>query len=136
MKTPAYFLPCFMFVCAFLLHAAPCRAQYQTPVQDGVIGPNEYGTLQNQAANNFVWYMTWDANYLYVAVTGNKLTLPAALFFDTDPTLPTNTGAGTLSSIVYSDGNQQASIAPPFRADRAFFIDNGKLSYYTVSAGV
>ncbi|GAA4017925.1 hypothetical protein GCM10022408_34500 [Hymenobacter fastidiosus] len=125
-----------MLVCAFLLEAAPCQAQYQTPTLNGEIGPNEYGNAQNQVSNTFVWYMTWDANYLYVAVTGNKLTLPAALFFDTDPALPANTGAGTLNSIAYTNGTQQASIAPPFRADRAFFIDNSTLSYYTVSAGV
>ncbi|RYU82157.1 T9SS type A sorting domain-containing protein [Hymenobacter persicinus] len=113
----------------------PGRAQYQTAVQDGVITASEYGNTQNQVTNDCTWYMTWDANYLYVAISGNRMTLPAVVFFDTDPALPVNTSAGTGAGITFSSDAQQANVTPPFQADRAFFFDNEKVYYYTVSAG-
>jgi hypothetical protein len=118
-----------------ILSPQQCRAQYQTPVQDGVISTGEYGDTQNQVNNMVTWYMTWDANYIYVAVAGNKFTLPAVLFFDSDPAMPANGSAGTLSGIRYSSGGQEATVAPPFRADRAFFLDNDKVDYYSSSNG-
>ncbi|PJJ59173.1 T9SS type A sorting domain-containing protein [Hymenobacter chitinivorans] len=111
-------------------------AQYQTPTLDGVITAGEYGDAQNQVANGITWYMTWDASYIYVAVEANKSTLPAVLFFDTDPALPATGSEGTLSGIQYTTGNMQATVTPPFQADRAFFLDNSKVEYYAAGSGL
>lgn len=44
---------------------------FVAPTCDGVIGPGEYGTIANEQSNTStgqVWYMTWDATNLYVAI--------------------------------------------------------------------
>ena len=51
-------------------------AQWTTPTIDGSIANGEYGTnnqLNNAGNTGQTWYMTWDANNLYVGIVNANL---------------------------------------------------------------
>ncbi|RZK23684.1 MAG: T9SS type A sorting domain-containing protein [Hymenobacter sp.] len=111
-----------------LLLALPSHAQYAStaPVRDGNISAGEYNNNSFTTANNGTWYMTWDANYLYIAKTGGQEAEPNYMYLDVDPTLPVTGGGLEKGNLT---GNIDYGVTPvlPFRADvRVFFrIDNG-----------
>ena len=116
-----------IWLCALLL-ALPSHAQYATtaPVRDGNISAGEYSNNTFTTADGGTWYMTWDANYLYVAKTGGNDAEPTIMYLDVDPTLPVTGGGVNNGNLV---GPVDYGITPslPFRADtRVFFRnDNG-----------
>ena len=59
------------------LAASTCLwAQWATPTIDGSIGNGEYGTnnqLNNAGNTGQTWYMTWDANNLYVGIVNANI---------------------------------------------------------------
>ncbi len=71
--------------------AAPVRAQWATPTIDGNIAPGEYGTnnsLANAGNTSQTWYMTWDANNLYVGIVNANLAEGAVIYVAGNPQNP------------------------------------------------
>jgi hypothetical protein len=55
---------------ALIATVVTATAQWATPTIDGSIATGEYGnnnSLSNAGNTGQTWYMTWDANSLYVA---------------------------------------------------------------------
>src|SRR6516225_6551452 len=75
-----------------LVVASTCLlAQWTTPTIDGSIGSNEYGTnnqLNNAGGTGQTWYMSWDANNLYVAIVNANLAEGAVLYIKPNPQNP------------------------------------------------
>ena len=124
-----------------LLLALPGHAQYAStpPVQDGVPNASEYNNNSFQTFNGGTWYMTWDANKLYIGKTGGTTEEPAIVYLDINPTLPVNGGSDQQGSKLgvnevlrrATDPNTQSGVVPrlPFRADvRVYCGTNGQIS--------
>ena len=109
--------------------------QFNTPTVNGSISGGEYGShLEGDnmlTSDSAEWYMTWDANNLYVGIKnvsiggGNA----AVMYFDIDPidTLPdggTNTN-GTLIGYNYDN----IEYAPTFRADFVLYFKDGSYNF-------
>ena len=99
------------------------------PLQDGVIGSGEYGSHvdgENQQTNgSAVWYLTWDASNLYVAITGSTPTEGGVIYFDTDPIVPVNGGNGTVGSKNWAFDYDRTKLQYPVRADfKLYFKDS------------
>jgi len=117
-----------------ILVCFPLQAQYNTPTVDGSIATNEYGVHtngQNQEThpNGQVWYMTWDASNLYVAITSAIVGEGAVIYIDADPIEPINGGTnanGTLNGYNY-DGTNFDTLQ--FRADFVCYVKNGYREY-------
>ncbi len=123
------------FLSAFLLMLSlPLQAQYITASVNGSIGASEYGVHtngQNQEThpNGEVWYMTWDASNLYIAITSANVTEAAVIYIDADPLKPINGGSnanGNLNGYNY-DGTNFASLQ--FRADFVCYVKNSYREY-------
>ncbi|HEY0070636.1 MAG TPA: CSLREA domain-containing protein, partial [Chloroflexia bacterium] len=110
-------------------------APMATPTIDGNITGGEYGNHadgQNaKTSGGQTWYVTWDENNLYVAVTNANIGEGAVFYLDKDP-LPTPNGGtnanGTLVGQEY-DNTKLASL--PFRADFVTYFKNGYREYRT-----
>jgi hypothetical protein len=124
-----------------LLLALPGHAQYAStpPVQDGVPNASEYNNNSFQTFNGGTWYMTWDANKLYIGKTGGTTEEPTIVYLDVNPTLPVNGGSDQQGSKLgvnevlrrATDPNTQSGVVPrlPFRADvRVYCGTNGQIS--------
>lgn len=129
-----------IWTCALLL-ALPGHAQYATsqPVQDGIPNASEYNGNSFQTFNGGTWYMTWDANNLYIGKTGGTDYEPAIVYLDLDPKLPVNGGSDANGNKRGVDEvlkriaapNTQSGVVPvlPFRADvRVYCGTNGLIS--------
>jgi glycosidase len=98
------------------------RAQFASPIINGVIGTGEYGAHadgQNQQSTGTAqtWFMTWDDTNLYVANTNANLFEASVLYIDINPVSPVNggnNGDGSLAGFNY-DNTGFAQL--PFRAD-------------------
>ena len=100
---------------AFLV-TLPMFGQYQTPTVDGVIESGEY------AHHSGNWYLTWDATWLYIGVTGNAAGSAESVYLDIDPLSTPAGGSDTNGSLTgradSADGPVTALTATlPFRAD-------------------
>ncbi len=120
---------------ALLLLSLPAVADsWHTPTIDGTIGIGEYGNTQNgtnQLATNTgqTWYMTWDANDLYVGITNSNLSEAAIIYIDANPLVPPNGGTdanGNLSGFTY-DNTDFSSL--PFRSDFVTYFKDGYREY-------
>ncbi len=128
-----------------LLLAQPAQAQYATtpPVQDGIPTPGEYNNNSYQSYNGQdpggTWYMTWDANKLYIGKSGGTTYEPTIVYLDLNPILPVNGGGfvnGNKQGIneilkrVDAPNTSSGIVAQlPFRADvRIFCGTNGLIS--------
>ena len=63
--------------------ATAAFAQWATPTVDGFIANGEYGTnnqLNNAGNTGQTWYMTWDANNLYVGIVNANLSEGAVIY--------------------------------------------------------
>lgn len=115
-------------------------AQYNTPNIDGTINFGEYGTHvdgQNQQLNGATtWYMTWDANNLYLAYTGSNISEAGVLYLDFNPVIPVNGGTdadGSNQGFFTYDRNHMRQ---PFRADFALYFKDTYHEYrYADAAG-
>ena len=151
--TSKAFLSLALSFMAVAAHALPAN----TPILDGRMG--EYDVVDARAlytgggggfgAGNYLStiYVTWDSNYLYVALAGGEVDNKLALLIDVDPdngtgaTTTTNwTGNGS-SYISYNDVGWQAGLAPadPFGLDfmvasEGFFNNVVQVLYDGVSA--
>ena len=73
------------------LASAPVWAQWNTPTIDGNIASGEYGTnnqLNNAGNTGQTWYMTWDANNLYVGIVNANVSEGAVLYIKGNPQNP------------------------------------------------
>ncbi|NNC95348.1 MAG: hypothetical protein HKN92_07270 [Chitinophagales bacterium] len=110
-------------------------AQFDSPNIDGSISPSEYGDHFNglnmlatstSCGGNSTWFVTWDDNNLYVAVTncfdavgtGNDA---LNIYIDIDNHAPVNGGPGSDTGTSF---NGNLAILP-FRADFFAFAKNG-----------
>jgi glycosidase len=120
------------FVLTVLIAATPVTAQWTTPAIDGSIAPGEYGnnnSLSNAGNTGQTWYMTWDANNLYVGVVNANLAEGAVLYVKGNPQNPPtccSNSDGNLSGFDY-DGESFASL--PFRAAFVTYFKDGYNEY-------
>ena len=102
------------------------QAQLRTPRLDGVSSLAEYGN-EYEASNlsdrnrESLWRVTWDDEFLYVAVEKAILTESAIIYIDSDP----QASAGALRGFDYDDTNGRL----PFRADAAIFANKNTREY-------
>ena len=94
-------------------------AQWNTPIIDGSIANGEYGPnnqLNNAGNTSQTWYMTWDANNLYVGIVNANLAEGAVLYIKANPQNPPTccTNADGNQTGFNYDGANFASL--PFRA--------------------
>jgi glycosidase len=121
------------FVLTVLLTAVPpVSAQWATPTIDGFIAPGEYGTnnqLNNAGNTGQTWYMTWDANNLYVGIVNANLAEGAVIYVSGNPQNPPtccSNADGNLIGFNY-DGSSFGSL--PFRAQFVTYFKNGYREY-------
>ncbi|MGD0528939.1 MAG: hypothetical protein ABSE49_27625, partial [Polyangiaceae bacterium] len=90
---------------------------YVAPVCDGVISPGEYGGAANQATDlsGQTWYMTWDDNNIYVAITNADVLEGNIVYFS-------NGGPGMTSGELY-DSTDVTTL--PFSAQLAVYAHDG-----------
>ncbi len=123
------------FLSAFLLMLSlPLQAQYITASVDGSIGANEYGVHtngENQEThpNGQVWYMTWDASNLYIAITNADRTEAAVIYIDADPLKPINGGINADGTIVGQEYDNTNFDNLQFRADFVCYVKNSYREY-------
>ncbi len=115
-----------LLLCLGILLGLHAQAQFFTPTIDGSIGANEYGSHingQNQeTSTSTLWYLTWDANNLYLAYTGSNITEAGVLYLDFNPILPVNGGTdadGSIQGFYTYDRNHTMQ---PFRADFVLYF--------------
>jgi glycosidase len=108
------------------LTASTCLwAQWATPNIDGFIGNGEYGTnnqLNNAGNTGQTWYMTWDANYLYVGIVNANISESLVLYVAD----PNNNSNGNTTGFNY-DGTSFSSL--PFKATFVTYAKNGYREY-------
>ncbi len=123
----------FAFILTVLIAAAaPVSAQWNTPTIDGVITPGEYGNnneYDNAGGTGQTWYMTWDANNLYIGIVNANLSEGAVVYVTGNPQNPptccTNAD-GNLSGFNY-DGSDITSL--PFRAKFVTYVKTNYREY-------
>jgi glycosidase len=112
--------------------SAPAWAQWNTPTIDGNIASGEYGPnnqLNNAGNTGQTWYMTWDANNLYVGIVTANISEGAVLYIKGNPqNAPTccSNADGSLAGFNY-DGAEFSSL--PFRAALVTYFKNGYREY-------
>jgi len=103
----------------------PVWAQWATPTIDGFIATGEYGTnnqLNNAGNTGQTWYMTWDANNLYVGIVNANLSEGLVLYVAD----PNNNSTGNTTGFNY-DGANFSSL--PFKATFVTYVKNGYREY-------
>jgi len=75
-------------------------AGFVAPVCDGVIGAGEYGGVANEqtSSNGQIWYMTWDATNLYVAISSATVAEADILYLAVNPG---DAGTGLTAGYLY-----------------------------------
>lgn len=122
-----------LFVASSLLTLSAYAKPANTPTLDGRMG--EYDAIDHRASytggggsfgpGNYLddIYVTWDSNYLYVALAGAENDNKLALLIDVDPAgttgaaATTNWTANASSYISYNDVGWQAALSPTFGLD-------------------
>ena len=119
-----------LLVVVLTLAASTCLwAQWATPNIDGSVAPGEYGPnnqLNNAGNTGQTWYITWDANNLYVGIVNANLSEGAVLYIKPNPQNPPtccSNSDGNLTGFNY-DGTNFSSL--PFRAS---FVTYFKTNY-------
>ncbi len=111
---------------------APVSAQWTTPIIDGTITPGEYGSnneYDNAGGTSQTWYMTWDANNLYIGIVNANLAEGAVIYVAGNPQTPPtccSNADGNLSGFNY-DGSDITSL--PFRAKFVTYVKDGYREY-------
>src|SRR5271165_975396 len=115
-----------------LVASAPVWAQWNTPTIDGYIAPGEYGTnnqLTNAGNTGQTWYMTWDANNLYVGIVNANIYEAGVIYIKANPQSPPtccSNADGNLTGFNY-DNTSFSSL--PFRASFVTYFKNGYREY-------
>ena len=116
----------------FFLACATMSAQWATPTIDGFIASGEYGNnnqLNNAGNTGQTWYMTWDANYLYVGIVNANIYEAGVLYIKSNPQNPPtccSDADGNLTGFNY-DNTSFSSL--PFRAAFVTYFKNGYREY-------
>jgi glycosidase len=117
---------------ALIATVVPATAQWATPTIDGSIATGEYGnnnSLSNAGNTGQTWYMTWDANNLYVAIVNANLSEGAVIYVTANPqsvvTCCSDTD-GNLTGFNY-DNTDFASL--PFRAKFVTYVKTDYREY-------
>ena len=110
------------------------------PNIDGVISTSEYGIhLDGQNQQNSgggIWYMTWDANNLYLAVTNSSPLEGGIIYIDVDPIIPVNGGTVTDGSLDWAWDYDRTRLVQPIRSDFKFYFKGSYNEFrYTDGAG-
>ena len=124
----------------FLFFSFLSFGQFKTPVVNGSVSFGEYGSTTNGtnqiSSNGSTVYLTWDANNLYVAITGTSVDWPFIMYVDRDNLSPINSGTtsnGLDYGILFDNTNFSKL---PFRADMAIYARTGVFNYYNNNGGV
>ncbi len=129
-RFPLIKVTCLLIV--LFVAASPVLAQWATPTIDGSIAPGEYGTnnqLSNAGNTGQTWYMTWDANNLYVGIVNANIFESGVLYIKGNPQSPPtccSNSDGSLSGFNY-DNTDFSSL--PFRAAFVTYFKNGYREY-------
>ncbi|HET6313951.1 MAG TPA: CSLREA domain-containing protein, partial [Chloroflexia bacterium] len=112
-------------------------APMATPTIDGNITVGEYGNHtdgQNaKSSGSQTWYVTWDENNLYVALTNANIFEGAVFYLDKDP-LPTPNGGSNANGTLVGQPYDNSGLASlPFRADFVTYFKNGYREYRTAN---
>ncbi|CAM3413313.1 hypothetical protein FLLO111716_08895 [Flavobacterium longum] len=105
------------------------------PVQNGVIGTNEYGTHTDgnnqQTSGTTVTYMTWDNTNLYVGVSAANRAEAYVLYLDKDPQALVNGGTNANGTNVGFNYDGTSFAALQFRADLVLYVKDNYREYRT-----
>lgn len=134
-----------LFVLIILL-SGKVSAQYNTAIINSNIDANEYGTGNINAYPSGLawWYVTWDANYLYISIQNANETEAGIVYLDLDPMVPVNGGSSANGNLTGLPGYDNLTPNLPFRADavlyfknnwRALHRANGSGAWTLISAG-
>ncbi|MBL0051707.1 MAG: hypothetical protein IPP29_09465 [Bacteroidetes bacterium] len=66
------------------------------------------------------WYVTWDANFVYLSIQNANETEAAIVYFDVNPIIPINGGANANGNLNGLPGYDNLTPRLPFRADAPF----------------
>ena len=81
---------------AFSVMVQVAFAQFNTPSINGNIAANEYGVhtdgQNQQSSGGGITYLTWDANNLYIALSGSNPSNALVFYLDKNPQIPVNGG--------------------------------------------
>jgi glycosidase len=118
-------LKTFVLLAICVAIAVPMWAQWTTPTIDGSIGNGEYGANNqyNNAGNTGqTWYMTWDANNLYVGIVNANISEGLVLYAAD----PNNNSTGNTTGFGYDNANFSSL---PFKATFVTYVKNGYREY-------
>jgi hypothetical protein len=120
---------------ALLLLSLPAMADsWHTPTIDGTIGSGEYGNTQNgtnqlATITGQTWYMTWDANNLYVGITNANLSEGAIIYIDANPLAPPNSGTNANGNLTGFNYDNTDFLSLPFRTNFVTYFKDGYREY-------
>jgi hypothetical protein len=105
---------------------------FVAPTCDGVIGAGEYGGVADEQAssNGQVWYMTWDATNLYVAISSANVAEGDVIYVAIAP--GSDAGAGLTAGQPY-DGTDITTM--PFAASLVVYAHQNYIEARTPSGG-
>ena len=123
-----------------LVHSVQAQFIAVPPLQDGVVLAAEYGNVtmgtNRQFSAGVNWYCTWDANNLYLALTGANINEAAVLYLDTDPTIPVNGGGNVKGSVQWAFDYDRTKFHHPIRSNFGLYLKNGYHEFrYSNGAG-
>ena len=105
-------------------------AGFVAPTCDGVIGAGEYGGVANEqtSSNGQIWYMTWDATNLYVAISSATVAEADILYLAVNPG---DAGTGLTAGYLY-DNTDVTKL--PFAAGLVVYAKQGYHEVRTAGA--
>jgi hypothetical protein len=124
---------------ALILSFVPALSQFTPTNVDGTIITNDYGIHSNgahqQTNGSAIWYMTWDANNLFLGITSTSTGDGAVIYFDVNPVAPINGGTNTDGAILGQTYDNTNFAALPFRADHVLYFKDGYREIRSAAAG-
>lgn len=107
---------------------------FVAPTCDGVIGIGEYGGVANEQAstNGQVWYMTWDATNLYIAISSANVSEGDVVYVAVAP--GSDAGPAGLTAGQAYDGTNITTL--PFAASLVTYAHQGYAEARTPTGGV
>lgn len=112
--------------------------QFNTASIDGAIGSNEYGNHSDgnnrQISDAIYWYVTWNADNLYFAITGADIGQGCIIYLDKDALTPINSGSNSEGTNVGNTYDGVGFSELPFRADLVIYVKNTYREYRTANS--
>lgn len=105
--------------------------QIFTQTIDATVSGGEYAYGPYTGTGNGDWHMTWDDDFLYIALLNANESEGAIIYLDFDSEIPVNSGAGNNFGITHF------GLTPdlPFNADAHVFFNNTNRAIYRASGG-